>query len=99
MALLEVDDLSVRFDTDEGAVHAVDRVSFSLDAGEVLAMVGESGCGKSVTAMSLLRPAAGLGAAVGHARASSGARPAVGRRGEPAQACAGARSRSSSRSR
>jgi peptide/nickel transport system ATP-binding protein len=55
MALLEVDDLSVRFDSDEGAVHAVDRVSFSLDAGEVLAMVGESGCGKSVTAMSVLR--------------------------------------------
>ena len=55
MALLEVDDLSVRFDSDEGSVHAVDRVSFSLEEGEVLAMVGESGCGKSVTAMSLLR--------------------------------------------
>ena len=55
MALLEVDELSVRFDSDEGSVHAVDRVSFSLDAGEVLAVVGESGCGKSVTAMSLLR--------------------------------------------
>jgi len=54
-ALLEVDDLSVRFDSDEGSVHAVDRVSFTLEAGEVLAMVGESGCGKSVTAMSLLR--------------------------------------------
>jgi len=55
MALLEVDDLSVRFDSDEGSVHAVDRLSFSLEEGEVLAMVGESGCGKSVTAMSLLR--------------------------------------------
>jgi peptide/nickel transport system ATP-binding protein len=55
MALLEVDELSVRFDSDEGSVHAVDRVSFALQAGEVLAMVGESGCGKSVTAMSLLR--------------------------------------------
>jgi peptide/nickel transport system ATP-binding protein len=55
MALLEVDELSVRFDSDEGSVHAVDRVSFSLEPGEVLAMVGESGCGKSVTAMSLLR--------------------------------------------
>jgi peptide/nickel transport system ATP-binding protein len=55
MAMLEVDDLSVRFDSDEGSVHAVDRVSFSLEPGEVLAMVGESGCGKSVTAMSLLR--------------------------------------------
>jgi peptide/nickel transport system ATP-binding protein len=55
MALLEVDELSVRFDSDEGSVHAVDRVSFSLEAGEVLAMVGESGCGKSVTAMSMLK--------------------------------------------
>jgi peptide/nickel transport system ATP-binding protein len=55
MALLEVDQLSVRFDSDEGLVHAVDRVSFSLDSSEVLAVVGESGCGKSVTAMSLLR--------------------------------------------
>jgi peptide/nickel transport system ATP-binding protein len=55
MAMLEVDELSVRFDSDEGSVHAVDRVSFVLEPGEVLAMVGESGCGKSVTAMSLLR--------------------------------------------
>ncbi len=55
MALLEVDDLSVRFDSDEGTVHAVDGVSFAIEPGEVLAMVGESGCGKSVTAMSLLR--------------------------------------------
>jgi peptide/nickel transport system ATP-binding protein len=55
MALLEVSDLSVRFEGDEGAVHAVDRVSFSLERQEVLAIVGESGCGKSVTAMSLLQ--------------------------------------------
>ena len=55
MALLEVEDLSVRFQTDDGPVHAVDKVSFELDAREVLAIVGESGCGKSVTAMSLLR--------------------------------------------
>ncbi len=48
-------DLSVRFDTDDGAVHAVDRLSFSLAAGEVLGVVGESGCGKSVSAMSLLQ--------------------------------------------
>ena len=99
MALLEVDDLSVRFDSDEGSVHAVDRVSFSLEPGEVLAMVGESGCGKSVTAMSLLRLLPALGAAVGHACASSGRDLLDGRRGEPARACAGARSRSSSRSR
>ncbi len=53
--LLEVTDLSVRFDTDDGTVHAVDRMSFSLGHGEVLGLVGESGCGKSVTAMSMLR--------------------------------------------
>ena len=53
--LLEVADLSVRFDTDSGTVHAVDRMSFTLAGSEVLGIVGESGCGKSVTAMSLLR--------------------------------------------
>jgi len=50
-----VTDLSVRFDTDDGDVHAVDRMSFTLDAGEVLGIVGESGCGKSVTCMALVR--------------------------------------------
>jgi peptide/nickel transport system ATP-binding protein len=55
MSLLEVQDLSVHFDTDDGAVHAVDRLAFSLAAGEVLGVVGESGCGKSVSAMSLLQ--------------------------------------------
>jgi peptide/nickel transport system ATP-binding protein len=53
--LLEVADLSVRFDTDSGTVHAVDKMSFTLAEREVLGIVGESGCGKSVTAMSLLR--------------------------------------------
>jgi peptide/nickel transport system ATP-binding protein len=45
----------VRFDTDDGDVHAVDRLSVSLGEGEVLGVVGESGCGKSVSFMSLLR--------------------------------------------
>jgi peptide/nickel transport system ATP-binding protein len=51
---LEVRDLEVSFATEEGVVQAVDGVSFELDAGEVLAVVGESGCGKSVAAMTLL---------------------------------------------
>jgi peptide/nickel transport system ATP-binding protein len=55
MPLLEVDDLSVRFETDDGTVQAVDSLSFDLDEGEVLGIVGESGCGKSVSLMSLLK--------------------------------------------
>jgi peptide/nickel transport system ATP-binding protein/oligopeptide transport system ATP-binding protein len=52
--LLTVEDLRVRFQTEEGVVRAVDGVSFDVRRGEVLAVVGESGCGKSVTAMSLM---------------------------------------------
>ncbi|MDP2710477.1 MAG: ABC transporter ATP-binding protein [Solirubrobacteraceae bacterium] len=52
--LLEVCDLSVSFATEGGLVEAVDEVSFTLRAGEVLAVVGESGAGKSVTAMTLM---------------------------------------------
>jgi peptide/nickel transport system ATP-binding protein len=53
--LLEVEGLSVRFEGDDGAVHAVDRLSFALAPGEVLAIVGESGCGKTTAALSLVR--------------------------------------------
>ncbi|HMP89205.1 MAG TPA: ABC transporter ATP-binding protein [Kiritimatiellia bacterium] len=53
--LLRVENLSVSFKTDDGIVRAVDRVSFDVMRGEILGIVGESGCGKSVTAMSLLR--------------------------------------------
>ncbi len=55
MAVLDVDGLSVRFETDDGVVQAVDGLSFDLDEREVLGIVGESGCGKSVSLMSLLR--------------------------------------------
>ncbi len=55
MSLLDVKNLSIHFHTDEGIVRAVDNLSFSLDRGKTLCMVGESGCGKSVTALSLLR--------------------------------------------
>ncbi|MFV2001431.1 MAG: ABC transporter ATP-binding protein, partial [Paracoccaceae bacterium] len=53
--LLDVENLTLQFDTDEGRVTAVDNVSFSLDQGEVMGLVGESGSGKSVTAKSLMK--------------------------------------------
>jgi oligopeptide/dipeptide ABC transporter ATP-binding protein len=52
-AIMTVEDLRVSFATEDGVVKAVDGVSFDLAAGEVLAIVGESGCGKSVTAQTL----------------------------------------------
>ncbi|HHB82015.1 MAG TPA: ABC transporter ATP-binding protein [Devosia sp.] len=53
--LLEVENLTLQFDTDEGRITAVDDVSFSIEAGEVMGLVGESGSGKSVTAKSVMK--------------------------------------------
>jgi peptide/nickel transport system ATP-binding protein len=55
MALLEIENLQTHFRTPDGVNRAVDGVSFTVEAGETVAIVGESGCGKSVTASSILR--------------------------------------------
>jgi ABC-type dipeptide/oligopeptide/nickel transport system ATPase component len=53
--LLRVENLKTYFDTPRGKARAVDGVSFAVAAGETMALVGESGCGKSMTALSLLQ--------------------------------------------
>jgi len=55
LALLEVKDLRTYFYTQEGTVKAVDGTSYVVEEGETLGLVGESGCGKSVSALSILR--------------------------------------------
>ncbi|MCH9020187.1 MAG: ATP-binding cassette domain-containing protein, partial [Proteobacteria bacterium] len=54
-ALLEIEDLRTQFFTSAGTVRAVDGISYSVEEGEAVALVGESGCGKSVSALSILR--------------------------------------------
>src|SRR5687768_11590431 len=54
-ALLEVKNLRPTFFTADGSIDAVDNISFNVRRGEAVALVGESGCGKSVTAMSIMR--------------------------------------------
>jgi oligopeptide/dipeptide ABC transporter ATP-binding protein len=63
--LLEVKNLQTHFQTRAGLVRAVDGVSFHLDRGELLGLVGESGCGKSITALSVMRLIAPPGKIVG----------------------------------
>ncbi|MYD94470.1 MAG: ABC transporter ATP-binding protein, partial [Chloroflexi bacterium] len=53
-ALLRVDDLAVEFETDEGVVHAVNGISYELNPGDSLGIVGESGCGKSVSSLAIM---------------------------------------------
>lgn len=53
--LLEIKDLKTRFYTDEGVVQAVNGISYDMEEGEILGIVGESGCGKSVHALSIMR--------------------------------------------
>ena len=55
MALLEIKGLKTHFKTDDGWLHAVDGVDIAIDAGETVGVVGESGCGKSVTAKTVMK--------------------------------------------
>jgi oligopeptide transport system ATP-binding protein len=63
--LLDVEDLRVQFETQRGTVHAVNGISFHVDAGETLGIVGESGCGKSVTSLALMGILPGSGRVAG----------------------------------
>ena len=65
MSLLEVRNLKTFFSTRRGEVRSVDDISFTLEQGETLSLVGESGCGKSVTALSIMRLVAPPGRIVG----------------------------------
>ena len=54
MAVLEINDLTVDFDTDQGVVQAIDHLTFSVRPGEIVGLVGESGCGKTTVARCIL---------------------------------------------
>jgi len=63
--LLQVSNLRTSFFTDKGEIKAVDDVSFSIQGGQTLALVGESGCGKSVAALSIMRLISSPGRVIG----------------------------------
>ncbi len=86
MPLLEVRDLRTSFFLEGGEARAVDGVSFALDAGRVLGLVGESGCGKSVTALSLMRLVPPPGRIVGGEVRLAG-RDLLGRPGSAPSSC------------
>src|ERR687895_757944 len=54
MAVLEINNLVIDFDTDQGVVEAIDHLTLSVRAGEILGVVGESGCGKTTVARSIM---------------------------------------------
>ena len=69
--LLEIDDLKVEFASAQGVVKAVDGISYGVDAGETVALVGESGCGKSMSALAPLGSVKGSLPRATHSRTQS----------------------------
>ena len=85
MALLEVDDLTVHFATEDGLVKAVDGISYSVERGRTLGIVGESGSGKSVSSLTVMGLTRGRSAHASPARRASTAGSAHGLGRRPAQ--------------
>ncbi len=93
MSLLEVQDLKVHFETDDGVVKAVDGVSFAVEQGQTLGIVGESGCGKSVANMTILGLTRAPNAEISGRIVFEGTGPERARRPSSCAACAATRSR------
>jgi len=99
LPLLSVRDLATHFASDEGIVRAVDGVSFDVQAGRTLGIVGESGCGKSVTSRSILRIVHPPGRIVGGASCSGPGRGRAAKSTWPGSTPRGARSERSGAAR